>query len=505
MVEILALDYPANVVLLPGATQHWRDLTQAPVAQTSIISALVDPHIADGASVLVVGAHDVEWLRRLAARTELTVLVRCIPDASDIATALSGVTVYCGDPASLPETVAGFDVVVAATDLGRVLPLESEARPWASLYTDVTSRARQGGVTVVGIENDLGMHRLNGPANPRSRSWDRDWAPMATWDASRPRTSAQVAALADGPIWVLYPEWEKVTAAHTGELTPEATVSRDAAVLDAAVLPLFGPDPAWYVQAAAAAGHTADWAAGWLLVAGAVKGSPTILRETRAHTVGEVSAAPNATARSLLGALSDALAAQNLTTIRDLLQGWGRWVHATNAPASFGTTLVDAEGNYSTFGGREDVGPTTWQALGELVAIIRGRGWRVPWPSPTSDEEMLSLLGAMAKLGELGPDELSAAIVEIPQDPDALRRLDRQELVALVGRNNEQLHALRSRLRWNELQFVSTKVINKSKAVGKRGVRFAKRGARKALSVAGLSKRAPVVPAEADRDAGGRP
>lgn len=493
MVEILPLEYPANVTLLPGATQHWPDLFQEPVEATSVVRGIVDPSLVDGTSVLVVGPHDIVWLQALATRLRLTVVVRGIPDAAAIGRSLPAVSVYCGDVAALPPEVAEFDAVVAATDLARVLPLESEARPWRTLHDEVAARLRPGGTLVIGIENDLGLHRLNGPANPHSRNGNQDWAPLATWDATRPRTSEQVALLGGGTgvgeVWTLYPNWRRVTVAHTGELSAESTAGRDAAVLDAAVWPLFGPDPVWYLQSSAAAGRVPDFAAGWLLIEGAdaEAAEPRVFRTASTGALVDVPPA-EASSHSLLGALSDALASHDLVESRRLLRAWAEWVRTTNGPASLGTTLVTRDRTCETIAVRAEVGPTPWQALAELVALVWGRGWRVPWPSPTTPEEMLNLLGAMAGLGELPADEIAALRIQVPADPDTVRRMDRQELHALISRNNERIAALQSRVKWNELQYVSNKVTRKAKSVGGRGVRFAKRGAKKALRVVGFSR-----------------
>ncbi len=501
MVEILPLEYPDNVTLLPGATQHWPDLTEGPVQTTSVLREIIDPQIPDGASVLVVGAHEVDWLITLASRAAVTVVTRGIADAATIGRALPKVSVYCGDPVRLPDEVTGFDAVIAATDLARVLPLESDIRPWRAVYDDVAARLRPGGTLVVGIENDLGLHRLNSPANPRSRNWNQDWAPLATWDATRPRTTDQVAALADAAVWTVYPQWQRVTVAHTGELSATEKISRDAAVLDAAVWPLFGPDPVWYLQSSAAADRTGDFAAGWLLISGDAQPAQVLRAASTAECV-DVPAAPSDDYRGLLGSLADAMSAEDLVEIRRLVRAWAEWVRETNAPAALGTALVSFEGECASIAVRAEVGPTPWQALAELVSIAWGRGWRVPWPSPTTPSEMVSLLGAMAKLGELPADQLAALHIEAPADPEAVRRMDRQELAALIARNNERIAALDSRARWTELQYVSNKAAKKARAVGGRGMRFAKRGAKKALRVAGLYKgpaAQPVEPTDAPR------
>ncbi len=483
MVDIGKLTYPDNVQLVPGATQHWPDLEIESVRQTSLVRRICEPHIPDGASVLAVGPQELDWLVSLAARTQLTVVTRGILDAAAIAAALPDVTVYCGDPVHLPSGVAAFDVVLAVTDLARVLPIESDARPWRTMYDELAGLRGDGGRLIIGIENDLGLHRLAGPANPRSRDADSDWAPLATWDETRPRTRRQVEALGDGELWTCYPTWTGLRVAHTGELSPEAVVSRDAAVLDAAVMPLFGPDPAWYVQSAAAADRVRDLAAGWIHIGG-VRGKAQVWRTDNAGAVHAVPAAPTMDARSLLGIVADALAAHDLPALRRWLPLWSQRVGAGGTPSSLGVTLVTPEGGLATIGGAGDVGRSPWQELALLVAIIRGRGWRTPWPAPTSDDEMLALLGAMAGLGELSPAELERLRVAVPPDPDSLRRLDRHELIALVERSSEQIDALRSRLDWTELQYVTNKVsrrarttVGKAKGLVKRGLTSVRAGA----------------------------
>lgn len=491
MVSIQKLSHPDNVVLIPGATQNWPDLQVEAVHQTSLVRRIVDPHIPDDANVLAVGPHELDWLTGLARRTRLTVVTRGIPDAAVIAEALPDITVYCGDPARLPAGLGAFDVVVSLTDFARVLPLESDARPWASMYAELAALVGEGGRLIVGIENDLGLHRLAGPANPRSRNWDRDWAPLATWDETRPRTRRQVDALGTGSLWTLYPGWESPTVAHTGKLAPEAVAGRDAAVLAAAVVPLFGPDPIWYVSAATAADRVRDLAAGWIHIGGATDATQ-VLRTDHNGEVHEAPVAPGAEYRSLLGVIADQMAAHDQPGLRRTLSAWAAWLAESGEPSGLGTTLVGPDLALATIGGPGDGGRTAWQELAWLVAVIRGRGWRTPWPSPTSDDELLALLGAMAKLGELSPAELERLRVTVPPDPDSLRRLDRQELVALIQRNTEQINALRSRLNWTELQYVSSKMTRKAKAgvgkakgVAKRGLRIARGGVRRVRGLLG--------------------
>lgn len=498
MVSIRQLSYPDNVIIVPGATQHWPDLEVDPVRQTSLMRHIAEQHIRDGATVLAVGPHELDWLVSLAGRTQLTVVTRGIPDAATIGVALPDITVYCGDPGRLPTGVGAFDVVLAVTDLARVLPIESDDRPWRTLHDELRALVAPGGRLILGIENDLGLHRLAGSANPLARNDDSDWAPVATWDESRPRTAAQAGDLG-AEVWTCYPRWQEVGVAQTGELSPEQAASRDAAVLDAAVTPLLGPDPAWYLTAAAAAGRTPDLAAGWIVVAAVGTGGDAsssgadraaagaqVLRTDGAGEVVQVPAAPTAAARSALGVIVTAMAAHDLPTLRRTLTAWAAGV-AGERPAALGTTLITPDHDLATIGAPGDAELTPWQELARLVALIRGRAWRTPWPAPTTGDELLALLGAMAGLGELSDAELGRLRVAVPLGDDEYNHFDRHELVAHIARQNELIATLRSRVTWSELQFVTKKMSRLAVHAAKKGVRIVRGGSARLRGLVGRS------------------
>lgn len=279
MARIVELTYPGNVILLPGATQNWRDLPEpdgpagpagiggtnapggadapggpdhpgtatarldlpaddperwvdpstgdipGPGATAPLLHGLVDRLLAglptDRRRVLVVGPHDPRLLARIAAQAELTVVVRAIPDAAAIGAALPGATVLCGNLADARRHAGTYDLVVALDDVTRVHSLEDAPRAWRELADEVVACVAEGGSLALGVENDLGLHRLLAARSEEARDLDANWSPLMTWDASRPRTPRQVAEYAEavaatltGPATVrqLFPDWR---APHT--------------------------------------------------------------------------------------------------------------------------------------------------------------------------------------------------------------------------------------------------------------------------------------------------
>lgn len=475
MVDIRKLEVPDTVTLLPGATQYLSDADATPVEMTAAVKQIVGDLTG---RVLVVGAHPVAWLAQQALTCDMTVVVRGIPDAAQIATEAGKAAVFCGSLASFSER--GFDTVVSLTDLSRVLSLEEDPRTWRQVFDDLCSRVSEGGRLICGIENDRGLHRLVGPANPRSSDGDLDWDLMATWDRSRPRTAEQVAAVAEGQVWSCYPRWRKTVVVDAGELSPGQRAARDAAVFTAAARPLFGPDPLWHVEAAAAADRTRDIAAGWLLDTAPASrtGAWRTARDLSAQELSPV----DASARPLMAVVGELLAANDVPRLREHLQAWAQWHQAhPETSADLALTVIGEGGEFESIAASGEGPLDAWAALASLVAIARGRGWRLPWPSPMSDETIVSILGAMARLPYRSRDQLSKLIVVVPSNPDELSALDKHELIARLERETAQVHTLRSRSNWTELQFVTTKVQKKVKTTKSRAVRAVRKVLKKAL------------------------
>lgn len=484
MTEIKELAYPENVTLLPGAAQHWSDLEHYPAAASGAPRRLLDSLDASGKRVVVVGPHAPEAVVALAeAADELVVVVRSIPDAAELGEAAPSAKVYCGDVARLDAGT--FDLVVALDDLARVLSLESDVRPWGEVFEAVAALRSPGGVLALGIENDLGIHRLTGAHSPYTVSANTDWAVNATWDASRPRTSAAVARLADGDHqeWSAFPSWAHQEVLATVGLSGALAVIRDALAYGCALEPFVGSDPTFVLRGAEYAGRMDDLAAGWFLLLGTTV-TPAVL--TADGQITDAGSVPEA-ARSLAGALIEDCAAHDLPAIRAKLTGWAR---AGGGPLT--GVLVESDSYYrlpvsgptlhdsapEPVDGSE---PKPWACLADFVNILRGRGLRHPWPSALDDLALLRAVGAMAGLDDPGDDELNTLLGLRPKPSVAYANLDRQGLIALLDRQGDELRALRSREHWTELQFVSHKLRAKAVAEAKKAAKVPMRAARKLL------------------------
>lgn len=498
MTEIKELAYPENVTLLPGAAQHWSDLERNPAAAAGAARRLLGHLDAAGKRVVVVGPHSPETIAALAEEAaELVVVVRSIPDAAQLGEAAPSAKVFCGDVARLDAGT--FDLVVALDDLARVLSLESDIRPWAEVFEAVAALRSPGGVLALGIENDLGVHRLTGTHSPYTVSSNADWAVNATWDASRPRTSAAVARLAEGDHqeWSVFPSWARQDVLATVGLSGGLAAIRDCLAYGSALEPFVGSDPTFVLRGAEYAGRMDDLAAGWFVVLGTPV-APTVL--TADAEIVDAGSVPDA-ARSLVAALIEDCAAHDLPALRTKLTGWARagvgpltdvLIDADSyhrlpvsspTPQTSTPELVERPEPAATDAPEpaERSDPKPWTCLADFVNTLRGRGLRHPWPSALDDLALLRAVGAMAELDDPGDDELNTLLGLRPKPSGAYANLDRQGLIALLDRQGDELRALRSREHWTELQFVSHKLRAKAVAETKKAAKVPMRAARKLL------------------------
>ena len=475
MVEIRTLTHPDNVTLVRGATQHWSDLERGALGAASVVAGLISAQVHG--RCLVVGPVDLALLADVSARAEsVDAVVRSIPDSATYGERLPEGRVWCGDVADLPAEASGYDTIVCA-DLASVLPLESEARPWGAILTDVTDRLSPTGTVVLAVENDLGLHRLTATHNPRLANSDADWNVLATWDASRPRTAdAAAASLGGATAWALGPSFPDVRSARRLD-TPRGALA-DVVAWHTAAWPLRGPDPSWRQRSYGMAGQADALASGWLLVLRPTEPTHTALAATLVEQ-GPVTEwrEDGGSGTPLLALLADGCASHDLPTLRGLLRAWREAVEGRPVDPSPSLVLSGPDGMTGVV---EASGSATlddlWAALATFVAIVRGRHWRHPWPSTMDDADLLRAIGAMAGLPEPSRP-VREFVIAAPSARDPFDALDEQQLVAAIDRNNETIRTLRSRLAWTELQYVSHKV-------GDKAVRTARRVAGKGKRVA---------------------
>lgn len=520
MARIVELTYPDNVTLVPGAVQNWVDL-DSPAAATPLHGALVDRALARSGDrpvrrCLVVGAHDPALLHRLAARVDqLVVVVRAIPDAARIGTELPAATIRCGSLAAACAGDAPYDLVVALDDLARVLSLEDDQRrPWRGLADTVLSLVAADGTLLLGVENELGVHRVTAPLDPRMRDDDANWSPLATWDATRPRTSAAVGALLaatgrTGTVHHVFPDWAAPTVAGAGL----DTAPRELRDLLAALTGLPGTDGApapglLHRRALALADTLPDACAGWVLEVGAAASGPELLQaagtdvtrwtatgtgRVRGETPGRPDrelAVPQHGATVLVD-LAEAAVDSDTPRLRALLTAWRSrlesvavdgTVPAAYAEARFATLLpavaadpsARASGAVSLLSGAAPapLDEVVWSALVDLLTTWRAAGLRHPWPSSMHPSTVFLALVAMA--GARAPEEPAAW----GSWPHQAQPGTRQELAAVVERQREELRGAWSRFHWDETDYLAYK----ASRFTRRTVRFVRReGLRRTL------------------------
>lgn len=231
--------------------------------------------VVTGGRVLFAGPHDTGLVTALRdAGVAVTCLVRSLPDAQDLAGA--GVQVLCG---TLPKLVAEspFDAVIALDGLDRLCSPEGPQLSWPESLRALRRAARPGGALLLGVANELGVHRLVDPAPPTAARTDGDWIVLGDFDDSRPANPAGLAAAlaAEGlRVRRLYAGWpvpQAPTVLATGAEATDAGGVLVAAVARAyadayAARPVLS-DPRRLATAAVRAGLGAELAACWIVLA----------------------------------------------------------------------------------------------------------------------------------------------------------------------------------------------------------------------------------------------
>ncbi|SDL11159.1 hypothetical protein [Tessaracoccus oleiagri] len=482
MAKIVKLEHPDNVTLIGGASQFWTDRPK--LLLDADWSELLLPQVAG--RTLVVGWTPTVTLEALAgAADELHVLVRGIVDASAIGEALPSAKVWCGDPRSLLDHAEVFDTVLCLADASRVLPLESESRSWREVADDVLALGRPDAAVVMWVENDLGIHRLISPHNPRTERSDNAWNVMATFDESRPVSLEQCRdAFAGSAVHVTWPSAQPTVLADPGSVD-EATHA--AFAQRACVAPLLGPDPVYILATAARAGRLADHASGWLVTRGlrAPLEAPLYLAE-KGGVVALDTRLPD-DARSAFVVFAELSAAQDMAGVRKFIADWSATFAGPSAPGTASLGLNVARRNdggdweFSPLAAARTGGDDRWEALGELVGLIRGRNWRHLWPAGYSDARILNHLGIMAGLHTVSPARAAQLITPAPDAADPFSKLDVQSLVAAIDRNNETIRSLRSQLSLAQLDLERLRNSSGTFRTPRRVLRIAKRAVKKAV------------------------
>ena len=478
---------PANVQLGPGAMQNWSDLAHHPAGASAVHRSLIQALLRPEHRVAVVGPHALDLITGIAPQVEhLRIITRSIPDGVAIGHALAeypSADVLCASAAALTDEPEPYDLVIALDDLARVWSLECEPMTWEQVYDGVRRLVQPAGTLLLGVENELGLHRITSLRSRYTSDRDEDWSVTATFDSTRPRSADALADLTDcGSVQVLgaLPTWQEQTVlvSRPAELTPQMNTVLGAVTLGSSAFRRVGADPTRVTRAAVLSGRLVEFASGWVLVAGPARsadldaarilvedaaGRVVTYREEAGQIIRQLAGVSDremtvsASARSLAGLALDACAGQDLAGLRAMLSKLREQLvelsvngvlPAEFADARLDNVLVDGENLQMLAPADADRGvdDTTWDALADLVQIIRARGSRHPWPVATDDTTMLATLGAMVGLPSDGAPQTGVP----SEDPAALPAHDVPGLLAVIDRLTDANAALASRSRWFE-------------------------------------------------------
>ena len=484
MARIVELKQYDNVLLGRGVMQNWVDLDVDGPSWRPLVADLVPQ--ARG-RVLVVGPMELGLLERIADEAEkLTVVVRAAQDAGTIATLLPGTEIFAGD---LPQVIAAgesYDTVLMVDDFSRVLSAEAPDRTWHEMAMTLLNIAAPGATVMMALENERGLHRASGQIDTYAANFDRDWTPFRTWDATRPRTLAQLQRWIKGTgrqasAWGLYPSWVRVDALT--QVTSTSPALRDAA----AAYALRGYASPLPVRSAALADVMDEVAAGWI-VAFDVPSQP-VLRTASEHgevrvwdASGEALRDADGTerrlppaGRTMLMELIEMAADSDTPSMRAILKQWyaallavaeDGQVPASHADARLRNVYLDGEDVVflepaAAPAPLEDV---VWRALSDYLSTLQIHGLKHPWPTAMNRMTRLASLGAMA--GAPRSDDLAKWVTTVRDEGQT-----REELLAVVKRQQDELKSVWARWKWDEKDYAA--FVAKSNV--KKTVRYAKR------------------------------
>ena len=440
------------IQMIGGEMPAW--VEDRPAAGGALFGHLTG-HLPDGATVLVAGPHDDRLIDALAARTRVTCLVRSQPKAAELDA--RGLDVLCGTLTKVTDADR-FDAVVALDGLGRLCSVEGPQLDWVESLQALKQTLRPGGILLLTVENELGVHRLVDPASATTGKSDEDWLPLGEFD-TKPGNPARLAELLDtegltigwlGTVW-------PAPAAPTLIATPDALRDGPVDALAAATAGAVGraytdrpvlSDPRRLAAAAVRGGLAAELAAAWLVVAHrsprplttlslppvllgdgpVVEVAPDsaggwvrrVVREEAGRDLSGLTG-PLPAGRLLEEVLLGACLRHDLPLVRRLLTGW----MAALPQGSADNVVVHADA-YAIL---DPSVPSDGDVLRRFARTLLAGGYTHPWPAATDLRALTSVLRAAAGLPDVATD--------VPPD------------VPLAGswrEHEEQLRAVRTQL-----------------------------------------------------------
>ncbi|GGN89365.1 hypothetical protein GCM10010112_73810 [Actinoplanes lobatus] len=255
-----------------GELQPWTD--ENPAGGPVLTALLADLLPARIGRALIAGPHDTGVLDLVARRgADLTVLVRSVGDAAALR---DGYTVVNGALDGLAaENPAGYDVIIAADGLDRLLGPDSAALDWPERAALLRGLGAPGALVVIAVENAFSITGLLDRRPLKDRYGDDEWRPLHD-DPRRPSSPAQAAEVlgevdrsfaayrVDGRTGVLV---DSGALRRTRPGFPGACLALAGLAAEASGTPLLAPvtDAA---EAAARAGLLDAVAPGWIVVLG---------------------------------------------------------------------------------------------------------------------------------------------------------------------------------------------------------------------------------------------
>lgn len=454
----------ASVEIIPGEMRLWSDRDSAirpPAGGAAARAVLASVLPAAPGRVLVVGPHGVDVLDALAGH-DVTVLVRSLSDAEEIASGYPTTRVVCGDFAAF--TGATWDLVVALDGVERVASNDFAAPTWRARVDGLAALVAEDGRLLVAVDNPAGALALADARPLAERRETGDWEPPAGCDKTRPVVASDaVRAFADsGLVGATYAAFWLVTrpgvlaTSGVADLRLRAAIAPDWVELAAYEL-LF--DPTGLALSRYASGHVEDAASGWLLALSR-SAQPTlpaaVVVDGSDHVLVLDGSAPGPGGVLVSDRAIDLAQSEDLVGLRSLVSGYLGWVEKTAAWAAPDRTALDGD-TFSALvdGAAADQAPdvvtaaAVWLARRLLAPDIR----RI-WPPWMQEFDVARTLAAMAGT-ELDPKAVNEAIAAptvrlVPEDLRGLRALNaqlREELVSARGEivAHERLAANRDR------------------------------------------------------------
>ncbi|NUT37352.1 MAG: hypothetical protein HOV79_30260, partial [Hamadaea sp.] len=187
-----------RVEVVRGEMQPWSDTAQPGLPPTggAVVCRLLADLLPSTGRTLVVGPHGRDVIDLVAARsTHVTVLLRSVSDARELAAAVAGgnIEVISGALDGLAgRAVEAYDAIVAVDGLDRVLGADSPDLSWPERLAQLLKHAAADAILAVGLENGCSLTALLDRRGDDERHGDNEWWPLRD-DVQRP-TSADAFA-----------------------------------------------------------------------------------------------------------------------------------------------------------------------------------------------------------------------------------------------------------------------------------------------------------------------